>query len=409
MTITYDEFKALGLSIDMTRGKPAPEQLDLSLSLIEDAPQAGYLTGDGIDCRNYGHVLGLPQARELGAQCLGVPAQQVVAGGNSSLELMHDTLAFARLHGLPQAEPWRGADEVAVLCPVPGYDRHFAICEALGIRMIAVPMNEDGPDMARVEALVASDPAIKGMWCTPLYGNPTGVIYSRETVRRLARMPAAAPDFRLLWDDAYRFHHLTDQRIESPDILAACAEAGHADRAFVFASTSKVTFAGGGVAWLASSAANIAWWRRHMSVRTIGPDKLNQLRHVRYLRDRATLESLMDRHRAILQPKFELLDATLHAWLGDQPGVSWTKPEGGYFVSLYTPDGYAKRTVELAAHAGVVLTSAGAAFPYGIDPRDRHVRIAPSCPSLAEIERAGQAIALSLRRALGEGARGKAA
>ncbi len=402
MTMTYDEVKALNLSIDMTRGKPASEQLDLSQALIDAAPNAGYRSRDGIDCRNYGHVMGLPEARELGAQLLDVPAEQVVAAGNSSLELMHDALAFAMLHGLPGAKAWRREGEVAFLCPVPGYDRHFAICEALGIRMIAVPMNDDGPDMDRVEALVANDATIKGIWCTPVYGNPTGTIYSLETVRRLAQMPTAAPDFRLFWDDAYRFHHLTDERCASPDILAACASAGDPDRAFVFASTSKVTFGGGGMAFFASSPSNIAWWQRYMSVRTIGPDKLNQLRHVRYLRDRATLQQLMERHREILQPKFETLDATLCGMLGDVAGVSWTKPRGGYFVSLFTPDGYAKRTVELAARAGVVLTPAGAAFPYRVDPRDRHLRIAPSCPSRAEIERAAQVIALSLRRALKE-------
>ncbi|RDU97026.1 aminotransferase class I/II-fold pyridoxal phosphate-dependent enzyme [Trinickia dinghuensis] len=405
MTMTYDAFKAQGLSIDMTRGKPAAEQLDLSQALIDDVGRAGFLSRDGIDCRNYGHVLGLPEARELGAQLLGLPATQVVAAGNSSLELMHDALAFAMLHGTVQSGPWGRAGEVAFLCPVPGYDRHFAICEALGIRMIAVPMNDDGPDMERVESLVAADPAIKGIWCTPLYSNPTGAIYSRETVRRLAGMPAAAPDFRLLWDDAYRFHHLTDERYTTPDIVAACAEAGHHDRALVFASTSKVTFGSAGLALFASSPRNVDWWQRCVSVRTIGPDKLNQLRHVHYLRDRAGLERLMDRHRAILQPKFEVLDASLHALLGDVSDVSWTKPKGGYFVSLFTPDGMAKRTVELAAQAGVVLTPAGAAFPYRVDPRDRHLRIAPSCPNTVQIEQAAMAIALSLRRALDEGAR----
>ena len=401
MTITYEALEALRLSIDMTRGKPAAEQLDLSQALIDGGPAIGYRSRDGIDCRNYGHVLGLPEARELGAELLGVGADRVVAAGNSSLALMHDALAFAMLHGLPQGEPWRCANEVAFICPTPGYDRHFAICEALGIRMIAVPMNDAGPDMDRVEALVANDPSIKGIWCTPLYSNPTGTIYSSETVARLAKMPTAAADFRLFWDDAYRFHHLTGDRLASPDIVEACAQAGNRDRPLVFASTSKVTFAGAGVAFLASSRANIDWWQRHASVRTIGSDKLNQLRHVAYLRDRATLERLMDGHRAVLQPKFEALDATLRALLSDVPEVSWTKPLGGYFVSLYTPDGCAKRTVELAARAGVVLTPAGAAFPYRVDPRDRHLRIAPSCPSLGEIERAAQVIALSLRKALG--------
>lgn len=405
MTMTYDEFKAQGFSIDMTRGKPAPEQLDLSQALIDDVGQAGYRSRDGIDCRNYGHVLGLPEAREFGAQCLGLPASQVVAAGNSSLELMHDALAFAMLRGTTQGQAWARAGEIAFLCPVPGYDRHFAICEALGVRMIAVPMNDEGPDMERVEALVAQDSAIKGMWCTPLYSNPTGAIYSRETVHRLARMRSAAPDFRLFWDDAYRFHHLTDERYATPDIVGACASAGYPDRALVFASTSKVTFASAGLALFASSRSNIDWWQRCVSVRTIGPDKLNQLRHVAYLRDRAGLDRLMDRHRAILQPKFEALDASLRDLLGDLPDVSWTKPKGGYFVSLFVPNGYARRTVELAGQAGVVLTPAGAAFPYRIDPHDRHLRIAPSCPNRNQIEQAALAIALSLRRAFEEGPR----
>ncbi|WP_116136602.1 aminotransferase class I/II-fold pyridoxal phosphate-dependent enzyme [Trinickia diaoshuihuensis] len=408
MTTTYEELRAQRLSIDMTRGKPAADQLDLSQALIDDVAAAGYLSRDGIDCRNYGHLLGLPEARELGGQLLGLPADQVVAGGNSSLELMHDAIVFAMLHGVVPGEAWCRAGEVAFLCPVPGYDRHFAICEALGIRMIAVPMNDDGPDMDRVESLVAADPAIKGIWCVPLYSNPTGAIYSPQVVRRLAQMTTAASDFRLFWDDAYRFHHLTEERYASPAILAECARAGHPDRALIFASTSKVTLAGAGMALFASSRRNVDWWQRCASVRTIGPDKLNQLRHVRYLRDRATLERLMDRHRAILQPKFAALDASLHALLGDLAEVSWTRPKGGYFVSLFTPDGYAKRTVELAAEAGVVLTPAGAAFPYGDDPRDRHLRIAPSCPSAAQIEQAGAVIALSLRRALDEGVRRRA-
>lgn len=408
MTTTYEALKARRLAIDMTRGKPAADQLDLSQALIDEAAAAGYLSRDGIDCRNYGHGLGLPEARELGGELLGLDPSQVVVGGNSSLELMHDAIAFAMLRGINQGEPWRLARDVAFLCPVPGYDRHFAICEALGIRMIAVPMNDDGPDMAQVEALVAADAAIKGMWCVPLYSNPTGAIYSADVVRRLARMPAAASDFRLFWDDAYRFHHLSDERYASPDIIGECARAGHPDRALMFASTSKVTLAGAGLAFFASSPANVDWWQRCVSVRTIGPDKMNQLRHVRYLRDRATLEGLMDRHRAILQPKFAALEASMQALMGDVADIAWTRPKGGYFVSLFTPDGYAKRTVELAAQAGVVLTPAGAAFPYGDDPRDRHLRIAPSCPSPAQIEQAAQVIGLSLLRALDEGVRRRA-
>lgn len=396
----YDAFVARRVSIDMTRGKPAPDQLDLSHALIEEAGTGGCRSRDGIDCRNYGHLLGLPEARELGAALLGLPASQVVAAGNSSLELMHDAMAFATLFGVPDGEPWRKLDDVAFLCPVPGYDRHFSICEALGIRMIAVPMREDGPDMDFVAAQAASDAAIKGIWCTPLYSNPTGTIYSDAVINRLASMSTAAPDFRVFCDDAYRFHHLTERRHASVDIVAACATAGHPERALVFASLSKATFAGGGIAFLAASPRNIDWWQRHLSVRTIGPDKLNQLRHVRFIRDPANLARLMDRHRALLRPKFEAVLKTFDAQLASVPDVSWTRPEGGYFISLYTPKGLARRTVALAQLAGIVLTPAGAAFPYRVDPEDRHLRIAPSFPTLPEIELAAEGIALALLKAI---------
>ncbi|MEM5437370.1 aminotransferase class I/II-fold pyridoxal phosphate-dependent enzyme [Paraburkholderia diazotrophica] len=405
---TYDEFKRLNMRLDMSRGKPSPEQLGLSRALIDEAGTAGFVSRDGIDCRNYGHVLGLPEAREFGAQLLDVDAAQVIAAGNSSLELMHDALVFAMLHGVSAPvshhAPWSQQGEVAFLCPVPGYDRHFAICEALGIRMIAVPMTHDGPDMDVVEALVRHDASVKGIWCMPLYSNPSGAIWSRATIERLAAMPAAANDFRLFWDDAYRFHHLTDTLHATPDIIERCERAGHADRALVFASLSKVTLAGGGVAFLASSRRNVDWWQRHASVRTIGPDKLNQLRHVRYLRDREGLEHLMAKHRALLRPKFDAVVAAFDALLADVPDVSWNRPAGGYFISLYVPKGHAKRTVALAADAGLVLTPAGAAYPYGRDDEDRHLRIAPSFPSLDEVTLAARGIALSLRRALEEGA-----
>ncbi|SIT49932.1 putative aminotransferase MSMEG_6286/MSMEI_6121 [Paraburkholderia piptadeniae] len=405
---TYDEFKRLNMRLDMSRGKPSPEQLDLSRALIDEAGTAGFMSRDGIDCRNYGHVLGLPEAREFGAQLLDVDAAQVVAAGNSSLELMHDALVFAMLHGVSahvsNHAPWSRQREVAFLCPVPGYDRHFAICEALGIRMIAVPMTQDAPDMDAVEALVKHDASVKGIWCMPLYSNPSGAIWSRTTIERLAAMPTAANDFRLFWDDAYRFHHLTGTRHATPGIIELCEQAGHADRALVFASLSKVTLAGGGVAFLASSRRNVDWWQRHASIRTIGPDKLNQLRHVRYLRDREGLEHLMAKHRALLRPKFDAVVAEFDTLLADVPGVSWNRPEGGYFISLYAPKGHAKRTVALAADAGLVLTPAGAAYPYGRDDEDRHLRIAPSFPSLDEVTLAARGIALSLRRALEDGA-----
>ena len=400
---TYDEFKQLGMRLDMSRGKPSPEQLDLSRALLDEAGTAGFVSRDGIDCRNYGHVLGLPEAREFGAQLLDVDAAQVVAAGNSSLELMHDALAFAMLHGMPGHAPWHKQGEVAFLCPVPGYDRHFAICEALNIRMIPVPMTPDGPDMDVVEAYVRSDASVRGIWCMPLYSNPSGAIWSKHTIERLAAMPSAAGDFRLFWDDAYRFHHLADTPHATPNIIELCERAGHADRALVFASLSKVTLAGGGIAFLASSPLNVGWWQQRMGVRTIGPDKVNQLRHVRYLRDREGLERLMAKHRALLKPKFDAVVDTFETLLADLPDVSWNRPEGGYFISLYVPKGYAKRTVSLAAEAGLVLTPAGAAYPYGWDEQDRHLRIAPSFPSLDEVRLAAHGIALSLRRALEQG------
>ena len=406
---TYERFRDLKLRLDMSRGKPAPEQLDLSAALIDTAPDAGHLARDGFDCRNYGLPSGLPEARELGASLLGVPAAQVIAAGNSSLELMHDALVFAWLHGVPAGEgectraPWRAQGEIAFLCPAPGYDRHFQICEALGVRMIAVPMRDDGPDMDMVEKLVRADASIKGIWCVPLYSNPTGAIFSDDVVRRLASMPTAAPDFRLFWDDAYRFHHLGDERIATLDVVAACAEAGRADRVLMFASLSKVTFAGGALAWLAASPRNVAWWQRHGAVRSIGPDKLNQLRHVRFLRGRVSVEALMERHRALLKPKFDAVDAVFRARLAHVPGVRWNVTRGGYFISLYAPPGCARRTVELAAGAGLVLTPAGAAFPYGVDPQDSHLRIAPSYPSLEEVRLAAEGIVLSLLRAIEEG------
>lgn len=403
MSMTYDDFRKLGIKIDMTRGKPSSEQLDLSSDALANALKAGeFMSRDGIDCRNYGHALGLPEARELGADLLGTAVEQVVAAGNSSLELMHDAMAFAILHGMADGKPWRNEGDVAFLCPVPGYDRHFSICAALGVRMIPVPLTGNGPDMDFVEAQVAADPAIKGIWCVPLYSNPTGEIYSADTIHRLASMPTAAPDFRLFWDDAYRFHHLTEQKHTTLNMIDACAAAGHPDRALVFASLSKITIAGAALAFVASSRRNIDWWQRCSGIRTIGPDKLNQLRHVRFLRDRQALEGLMERHRALLRPKFDAMTTTFAEILADLPGVSWTEPQGGYFISLYSPDGLAKRTVALAAAAGIAMTPAGAAFPHGLDPRDRHLRVAPTFPSLDEVKRAAQGIALSLRRAFEE-------
>lgn len=395
----YDAFKALGLKLDMSRGKPAPEQLDLSNALMDALP--GFTAADGTDARNYGLGVGLPEARALFGQLLGVPAAQVVVDSSASLSLMHDVIVYALLNGVPGGQPWVAQQPVTFLCPVPGYDRHFSICEARGIKMINVPLGEDGPDMDMVERLVAEDASIKGMWCVPKYSNPTGSVYSDEVVRRLAAMKTAAPDFRLMWDDAYRFHHLTEENVEIADIIAQCAAAGNPDRAVVFASTSKVSWAGSGIAALASSPANIAWWTRHAGIRSIGPDKINQLRHVAFLKDSATVEALMARHRALLRPKFDAVLAQFKEHLGSVPGVSWTNPKGGYFIDLVTPPGAARKTIALAKEAGITLTPAGAAYPYGVDPEDSHIRIAPSFPSLPEITQAAEGIALSLKLAIG--------
>ena len=394
----YNSFKQQGLKLDMSRGKPAPEQLDLSNALL--GPLDGYKAGDGTDTRNYGGAVGLPEARILFGSLLDVPTAHVVVDGSASLALMHDTIVFGLLYGMPGHASWASQAPISFLCPVPGYDRHFSICEALGIKMINIPMTEDGPDMDLVEKLVAADASIKGMWCVPKYSNPGGSVYADSTVARLAAMPTAAPDFRLLWDDAYRFHHLGDEKVAVANILEACSKAGHPDRAIVFASTSKITFSGSGLAALASSSANVHWWQSHVSVRSIGPDKVNQLRHVRFLKDKANVERLMEAHRQLLKPKFDAVLAQFEHYLGDIAGVSWTRPRGGYFIDLVTPPGAAKRTIALAREAGITLTGAGAAFPYGKDPDDSHIRIAPSYPSLTEITQAAKGIAICLQLAI---------
>ncbi|MES2072090.1 MAG: aminotransferase class I/II-fold pyridoxal phosphate-dependent enzyme [Pseudomonadota bacterium] len=396
----YQALKQKGLKLDMSRGKPSPQQLDLSNALL--GAMNTHLAADGTDTRNYGGALGLPEARALFGELLELPASQVAVDGSKSLSLMHDVIVFHLLYGATGHARWVSQEPVSFLCPVPGYDRHFSICEALGIKMINIPMSEDGPDMDLVERLVAGDASIKGMWCVPKYANPTGTVYADEVVRRLAAMPTAAPDFRLLWDDAYRFHHLGEDKITIPNMLDECAKAGHPDRAFVFASTSKISFAGSGLAALAASPANIAWWQQHSSVRGIGPDKVNQLRHVHYLKNRANLEALMERHRQLLKPKFDAVHAQFAKYLAGMDGVSWSHPQGGYFIDLQTPPGLAKRTAALARELGIVLTTVGAAFPYGIDPLDSHIRIAPSFPTLAEITQAAEGIALSLRMAAAE-------
>lgn len=393
----YDAFRTRGLALDLTRGKPADAQLDISTTLLTLPGADDFRAADGTDCRNYGGLQGLPEIRALLAPLFGVTPAQTIVDGNSSLALMHDTLAYALLVGMHDSpKAWSREERVAFLCPVPGYDRHFTICQGFGIEMIPVDLTDEGPDLDAVARLVAADPAIKGMWCIPKYNNPTGTVYSAATIDRLASMPTAAPDFRLLWDNAYAVHHLTDVRLEIPSIVEACARHGHPDRAFVYGSTSKVTLAGAGVALVASSDANVAWYLKQMGRRTIGADKINQLRHVRYFGNTNGLLAQMDRHRAIIAPKFATVIDVFRRELGGTGVATWTEPKGGYFISLDVLDGCAAEVVRLAKDAGVVLTPAGSTFPYGKDPRDRNIRIAPTFPSADAVGDAAEGVALSV-------------
>jgi DNA-binding transcriptional MocR family regulator len=383
----YQELQDKKLSLDLTRGKPSPEQLDLSNELLSLPGDADYRDAAGTDLRNYGGLDGLPELRAIFGEILGIPVDQLLAPDTVSLPIMYDAVATALLHGVPGGDTaWRDVEGLAFLCPVPGYDRHFTICESLGIRMIPVPMVEGRLDLETIARLVAEDAGIRGMWCVPMYSNPTGVSYSEDEVRRLVEMPAAAPDFRLMWDNAYAVHHLTDDEPPVIDVLGLAASAGNPDRPLVFASTSKVTFPGGGVGFFGASAANVSWLRKYRSARTIGPDKLNQLRHVRFLKDADGVRELMRKHRAILAPRFDAVQEILRTRLA---GVAeWSVPAGGYFVSLEAGEGCASRAIELAAQAGIAVTAAGATFPYHDDPRDSNIRIAPSFASLADVRAA---------------------
>ena len=399
----YDAFKAKGLKLDLTRGKPSAAQLDLSNALLSLPGAHDYLAEGATDTRNYGGLQGLVEARRLFSRMMGAAPEQIVAANNSSLALMHDTIVYALLKGTCDSiTPWSKQGEIAFLCPVPGYDRHFRICEEYGIRMIPVPLGKDGPDVELVERLVAQDASIKGMWCVPKYSNPTGTVYSGAIIERLAAMKTAAPDFRLYWDNAYAVHHLTDEPIEIANILQLSARHGNPNRAFVFASTSKITLAGSGLALFASSNDNVKWLLEKFIPRTIGPDKINQLRHVRFLKDDATIAQLMDRQRALIAPKFQKVLDIFDQNLAGIPEVTWTRPKGGYFISLEVGQGCANRVVHLAKEAGVVLTPAGATHPYGKDPDDRTIRIAPSFPALTEVAHAAEGVALCVLLAAGE-------
>lgn len=399
----YEAFQAMKLKLDMTRGKPAAEQLDLAEGLLEAVTSRDFKAADGTDTRNYGGLEGLPEARKLFADLFGVRPHEVLIGGNSSLQLMHDTLVRAHVFGVPGGEtPWsRGP--VKWLCPAPGYDRHFAITQHLGYELVTVPLTGAGPDMDVVERLVESDPTVKGIWIVPKYSNPTGESVSAENVARLAAMRTAAPDFRIMWDDAYTVHHLGPEEDEVPNLLDACQSAGHPNRVLVFGSTSKISHAGAGLAAMAANQANIDWTRLHASKQTIGPDKVNQLRHLHFFKDLDGIKRHMARHAEILRPKFDAVLRVLDEELGGTNLATWTRPRGGYFISLDTPQGHARNVVKLAGEAGVKLTEAGATFPYGKDPADRNIRLAPSFPSLLEIELATRVVATCVKLSVARG------
>ena len=401
--LDYSALCKAGLKIDMTRGKPSDAQIDLSNALLTLPGNGDFYQADGGDTRNYyGSMQGLPEARALFARMMGAPPERILIGNNSSLALMHDCIVYALLKGVPGGSaPWSAAQPITFLCPSPGYDRHFAICEEYGIRMVAVPLTGSGPDMDIVERL-ALDPSVRGMWCVPKYSNPTGETYSEEVVQRIARMRTGAPDFRVFWDNAYSVHHLTDQRSEIANILDLSHQAGHPDRAFVFASTSKITLAGAGLGLLAASDTNIAWFVARNSKRTIGPDKLNQLRHVRFLRDHGGIERLMAQHRGLLEPKFKAVETALERRLQGTGFARWTKPLGGYFVSVDVHEGCAGRVAELAKAAGILMVPAGQTFPYRKDPRDSNLRIAPSYPDLPDVSAAADGIAICIEYAVAE-------
>lgn len=384
----YEKQKALGLKLNMARGKPGREQLDMVTDLCNILVKPEDFISDGIDSRNYGNVDGLPAAKALFADILGCKPEQCFVGGNASLQLMYDTVAKAYSNGLLHSEkPWSKLEKVKWLCPAPGYDRHFKVTQSFGAELITVPMTENGPDMDVVEELI-KDPAVKGMWNVPKYSNPDGIIYSDETIRRIAAMKPAAPDFMLMWDNAYCIHEFDGEFVPFADILSLCAENGNADMVYEFASTSKVTFPGAGVAVMAASEANLAYLTPLINIQTIGFDKINQLRHVKYLQDKEHTLALMQRHAAILRPKFRAVLDALDREIAPLGIGEWKRPKGGYFVSYNAMPGTAKRALALCKEAGVTMTGAGATFPYGVDPQDSNIRIAPSLPPVEELQQA---------------------
>lgn len=392
----YREIASKGLKLDMSRGKPGVDQLELSAGLFSgDECHEKLIAASGVDCRNYGGLDGLPEAKKLFADMLEVAPENIIIGGNSSLNIMYDTVVRAMLLGVYGGHPWIHCEDVAFLCPAPGYDRHFAICEQLGIKMISVPMTPTGPDMDKVEALVSSNPSIKGIWCVPKYSNPDGITYSDETVRRFAALRPAAKDFRIFWDDAYCVHDLEEEGDSLLNLLQEAEKLGNEDMVYIFASTSKITFPGAGVALMAASKNNVELIKKQITVQTIGPDKLNQLRHVRFFGSPEGIRAHMEKHAAILRPKF---NTVLNMLEKELTGLAeWNRPRGGYFISVFLKGCSARRVVRLCREAGVVLTPAGATYPYGIDPDDSNIRLAPSFPGVEELQKAMEIFCLAVK------------
>ncbi len=395
----FEDKKALNLSLDMSRGKPSASQLDVSLGLLDALNSSSYLkASDGTDCRNYGGLDGIPEAKQLMADMMGTTPDHIIMFGNASLNIMFDSISRSYTHGVLGSTPWCKLDKVKFLCPVPGYDRHFAITERFGIEMINIPMDENGPDMDMVEDFVSNDESIKGIWCVPKYSNPQGICYSDETVRRFANLKPAADDFRIYWDNAYVIHHLyEDNQVEILDIISECEKAGNPNLVYEFASTSKISFPGGGISALATSHDNLADIKKHMTIQTIGHDKINQLRHVTYFKNLDGLKSHMMKHAAEMRPKFEAALEVLDRELTGAGIGSWVKPLGGYFISFEALEGCAKKIVAKCKEAGMVLTNAGATFPYGKDPKDSNIRIAPSFPTPEEMAQATDLFVLCVK------------
>ncbi len=394
----FKKLESKKFKLDMSRGKPSPKQLDLSSELLNsDGDASNWISEDKTDCRNYGILDGLPEMKKFISECTGIDAECFIVGGNSSLSMMFDAISCFMIHGVGNNTPWIKQEKIKFLCPSPGYDRHFEMCEHFGIEMIPIEMTLDGPDMDMVEELVSKDSSIKGMWCVPKYSNPDGIVYSDDTVRRLASLKPAASDFRLFWDNAYFVHDLTDNPPKLLDIMSECERRGNEELPLLFFSTSKITLPGAGVAFLACKKGNYFQLRNNYSFKTVGFDKINQLRHLKFLKNRSELKKHMAKHREIIKPKFDTIIEALKDEFSSNPILTWTEPKGGYFISVNTAKGCAKRVVTLCKKLGLNLTSAGATYPYGKDPLDRNIRLAPTFPSTKELEAAMGIFSLTVK------------